>query len=1313
MKKACRIDNHNNDDHNNTMPRKNKDHTNYARILTTIFFAVILFSSSSVVFFPPQEVEADIADKKEIRIASWNLWNFDPEDGSSGNGRSYNEDVLQTMVNILTGSNYQGMQDYDVIFVQELMNKVTDVPIGFNKLCEKFPPASNYSCKHGVVPTLHPMYNTGNDEFFGIIYKNNLNVVVEWTGKDIVSPHIVQRHFTYNNDNSPEGQGMVRPPMKATVSIGDNKYQFIAFNNHLKPEAGFTKLELERLQTAIGYDSDNLDKSHNILVLGDLNADGHSPNNHLNNDLACGWSFLAGGFVANPTLFNFPDWKRIFGVSNYTNFAAAPCSYDKIIPNANMVHSYPVAPVIGIDYGIIGTLPPNDAGQSFGKLYPAPDQIENPNTYKINGKEISDHKLIWAKFNYGGVETTNSTGGMKSIFVYNNTNTESIFARGEGFVPDTWVDVYLTKYLFNNNFIGPEHTVSQGFFKEMDKSYELNDIRGFANTVQVNGTGHIENHLVWNPSIAGKYNLIVDVNRDGKFTNSIDVVDVFNQHGVSINLLNNIQPSSNKIQVTTNDEDDKKDYDVKIVHASKKQKTNGHGFVSGSQGDLYYQQGALVLSPENMETQLLDIQTTLIDVRGQPTPITIDSDGKFETEWNDPIPGAYALILDFDKNGEFDPAVDYRNHPNSIDFIVIADPDIAPQNPTTGIISTRGHTDECDILGCGDPWIVSPHTTTDYDKIGIIPGLTPNSTCQAETVVYVHGFQNSENGAIENFNLSKDSLALNDYNYPVIGFSWDSDLGWYEFDEANYIANLNGPKLAQFVKDFNAACTDTKIRLVGHSLGNRVVLTTIQKLHNDNWPGEVTSVHLLGAAVKWDVIGKNKAFGVAIEDKVGEFHNKFNKNDRILYWGLWGKYSPPLGVWGVEQGLVNIPINYFEQDVTKMIEYSYLHPSKTHTYNTGGTDEKKDGVMGILVKDWIKQSTNPVDVENLVEGHNFVTHVGDNYLEREVYNTGIANNIYTVAKELTPDQDVDIYTISERLLKLNNPGWDTWKSSSGVNLLDSAAPVFEFGEKVNTVHTSADESLYVSTWKNPIQIFDQPFINYYGKKYNVVIDVNRNQIFDAGDKVDTHDIDHMRNWFLTYSILDASADGDPAVSEYKEYLNDKLDLEVPLVATNTYDTATQLASYQYLCSAQLTAKLFKIIEAESEVGIRVLNEDEYYAGRDLDTGRHTYDQADFDGLNVNADNLAVLIAHNGLLNVDGANIEKDATLLVCADKIILDGYMIVDGEVCTYTSEAIINRNTSILTQLGSFFHIGFNREGPSGLDGMAPNRVKFIPHCK
>ena len=86
--------------------------------------------------------------------------------------------------------------------------------------------------------------------------------------------------------------------------------------------------------------------------------------------------------------------------------------------------------------------------------------------------------------------------------------------------------------------------------------------------------------------------------------------------------------------------------------------------------------------------------------------------------------------------------------------------------------------------------------------------------------------------APEIFDRLRLSLESVGYNFPVIGFSRDSDTiisseGW---DYAKIIAKKNGPKLAQFILDLQDNCPQTKIRLVAHSLGARVVLSSLKSL---------------------------------------------------------------------------------------------------------------------------------------------------------------------------------------------------------------------------------------------------------------------------------------------------------------------------------------------------------------------------------------------------------------------------------------------------------------------------------------------------
>ena len=274
----------------------------------------------------------------------------------------------------------------------------------------------------------------------------------------------------------------------------------------------------------------------------------------------------------------------------------------------------------------------------------------------------------------------------------------------------------------------------------------------------------------------------------------------------------------------------------------------------------------------------------------------------------------------------------------------------------TPIVSTRGHVDESDAPFGDDPWITAGHTQIDYDIVGNIPGFN-SEECVKEIVIYVHGFNNDENSAAENFNHAQTSLQINNYDYPVIGFSWDSDVGLLDFDDAKIIAEINGIKLAQFIIDFKTKSPDTQIHLIGHSLGSRVILTAIQSLHdNTAWNSKITSVHLLGAAVDNEVIGKNnEGFGNAIENEVGEFHNKYNPEDDVLsdtYFAEEGDQA--LGENGAQRG-ISLPSNYNEENVSGEVGDDHSGYNK-HSTDSDANDPGNDGVMDNVVNDWKTQT---------------------------------------------------------------------------------------------------------------------------------------------------------------------------------------------------------------------------------------------------------------------------------------------------------------------------------------------------------------------
>jgi esterase/lipase superfamily enzyme len=127
-------------------------------------------------------------------------------------------------------------------------------------------------------------------------------------------------------------------------------------------------------------------------------------------------------------------------------------------------------------------------------------------------------------------------------------------------------------------------------------------------------------------------------------------------------------------------------------------------------------------------------------------------------------------------------------------------------------------------------------------------------TCPPEILIFVHGWHVSSDVAKEQLDRVKMSLENNSYNTHLIGYSWGSDIEW---NDAKVLAQNEGPKLAQFITHFIQECNgNTQIRLLGHSLGSRVILSGIHALNNmlsiANF--KLLSVNLMWAAVDDDEV---------------------------------------------------------------------------------------------------------------------------------------------------------------------------------------------------------------------------------------------------------------------------------------------------------------------------------------------------------------------------------------------------------------------------------------------------------------------------
>jgi Protein of unknown function (DUF726) len=198
-----------------------------------------------------------------------------------------------------------------------------------------------------------------------------------------------------------------------------------------------------------------------------------------------------------------------------------------------------------------------------------------------------------------------------------------------------------------------------------------------------------------------------------------------------------------------------------------------------------------------------------------------------------------------------------------------------------------------------------------------------------ELVIMIHGLRNDKAGAIAKTMLAKDRLRYLGYDFPVVGFSYDSNIAGAHLPKqakqtlitGQIIANKNGHNLAMFIQDFKFVSPITKIRLMGHSLGSQVILSTIENLAKKNQnSGIIESVYFFGASITHDV-PSSKKYGKLLSKIIkGKIVNYFSPTDEVLGWANKEKWvKGPLGL----NGAVGKTISKYRQKL--------IHP-KNHRF---------------------------------------------------------------------------------------------------------------------------------------------------------------------------------------------------------------------------------------------------------------------------------------------------------------------------------------------------------------------------------------------
>jgi len=208
--------------------------------------------------------------------------------------------------------------------------------------------------------------------------------------------------------------------------------------------------------------------------------------------------------------------------------------------------------------------------------------------------------------------------------------------------------------------------------------------------------------------------------------------------------------------------------------------------------------------------------------------------------------------------------------------------------PTPPTVSTRGQFDM--LTGHLNPGV----GTTSYTLAGPpFPGLHNNMACPNTTIIFVHGMFTPRQSAIDDFNGIAPALSSKGF---LSLFSWDANTNTNtsaaniirSIHTAETIGDQNGMKLAQFIFDYGTTCPQMKLRLIGHSMGNLVILQALNVLNQvriaypDMWYKLLTSVDLLGAFVPVSSVRPGGEFYDGLK-MAADFHSYYSSLDSVMY----------------------------------------------------------------------------------------------------------------------------------------------------------------------------------------------------------------------------------------------------------------------------------------------------------------------------------------------------------------------------------------------------------------------------------------------
>ena len=198
----------------------------------------------------------------------------------------------------------------------------------------------------------------------------------------------------------------------------------------------------------------------------------------------------------------------------------------------------------------------------------------------------------------------------------------------------------------------------------------------------------------------------------------------------------------------------------------------------------------------------------------------------------------------------------------------------------------------------------------------------------------IHGLRNNRSGALAKYVIAQRRLKALKYKYPVIGYSYDSNTAGVQYKSTAIsalrtgivIAKKNGHNLSKFILDMKAKNPSQKIRLMGHSLGAQVILSTVQSLaKNSKSKGIIESVHIFASSIPANSFNPKKfgkEFQMVVNKKIINYYSPYDDVLRAAHTEKW--IYPPIGY----EGKVGKAISKYSQKLVKQRNHRFLSYSK-------------------------------------------------------------------------------------------------------------------------------------------------------------------------------------------------------------------------------------------------------------------------------------------------------------------------------------------------------------------------------------------------